>query len=263
MPASRIPLIFLLLSLLGCAPAEDVEIRFDAVLGERPLRCGDGGTVLSDLRFFVHDLEVVDADGRAAPVRLAVVPGWQTRDLALVDLEDGTASCLNGTADTRATVQGSVPRGDWRGLRFVLGVPAGLNHGDPLTAEGPLTRTAMHWHWRSGYKFLRAGLARGPDGAWLHLGSARCSGVIGRLEGCAAGNRARVVLDDFRLASDVVGVDAGRLFAAADLDDGVVDSCQMGPDEGFCALLLEPLGLGTDGDSVAPAGLFVTTRGSR
>ncbi|MDZ7643630.1 MAG: MbnP family protein [Woeseiaceae bacterium] len=67
-----------------------------------------------------------------------------------------------------------MPTGDYRTLRLTLGVPADLNHGDPLHAPAPLTQTPMHWHWRSGYKFLRAGVTRGADGYWLHLGSTRC-----------------------------------------------------------------------------------------
>jgi len=44
-------------------------------------------------------------------------------DLALLDFEDGTGGCVNGTPDVNDRVAGTVPEGHYTGLRFTLGVP--------------------------------------------------------------------------------------------------------------------------------------------
>ena len=72
-----------------------------------------------------------------------------------------------------------------------------LNHDNPLTAEPPLDDPDMHWHWRSGYKFLRAGIRTATDGFWIHAGSAGCEGTVGNITGCRFPNRIDVFLPDF------------------------------------------------------------------
>lgn len=258
--------MFALVSLLLVAcgqPAEPVSLRFAATFGDQPLACDSAATepALTDLRFFVHDVALLRQDGSAVPVALSPEGPWQSADVALVDLENGSGACLNGTPAVHATVEGEVPAGSYSGLRFALGVPARLNHADPLLAEAPLDRSTMHWHWRSGYKFMRAGYRSDDDGFWLHLGSARCHGTIGDLRGCDEPNRAHVELDGFDPARDLVAVDLAVLFESALHGDGVVQSCQMGPDESDCGPVQRALGLDPDtGESVAPATVFRAIR---
>ena len=64
-------------------------------------------------------------------------------------------------------MSGSAPRASYSGVRFTMGVPFELNHGDPTVAPSPLNITAMFWNWQGGYKFLKAdmnstGLAAKP-----------------------------------------------------------------------------------------------------
>ena len=86
-----------LVSLLaGCAPDDALyEIRFAAGYGDQPLRCAadEAGPRLRDLRFYVHDVMLLDDAGSA--VRLEIVPDgqWQDEQVALIDLEDGTGDC--------------------------------------------------------------------------------------------------------------------------------------------------------------------------
>lgn len=61
---------------------------------------------------------------------------------------------------------GSVPAGDYEGLRFVVGVPAELNNSDPALypaahALHPVT-SGLHWGWTGGYVFmaLEGGITR-------------------------------------------------------------------------------------------------------
>lgn len=255
-----IPLALLGALITACGNSgQPLEIAFDVRFGAEPLRCGVTGDApaLSDLRFFLHDIRLHAADGRTAPLALDPVPGWQSADVAFVDLEDGSGACLNGTAPVRSTVRGTAVTGDWTALSFTLGVPPRLNHGDPLTAEPPLTNSAMHWHWRSGYKFLRAGVVTADGGFWLHLGSARCHGVSGQLSGCDASNRPVVLLQEFSATDGVVVLDLERLFAGVNLTGGATGSCQMGPDEADCRAVLDALGIDPEsGTALVPAASF-------
>jgi uncharacterized repeat protein (TIGR04052 family) len=163
--------IVALAALAGCAsesmapaPTERVDLRFAAMFGDAPFQCGrsyDGiGTTASrvtptDLRFYVTDVALVDAQGRETPVTLEQDGRWQSRNVAMLDFEDGSGPCAGGTPDRRDRVVGTVPPGTYTGVRFTLGVPFDLNHGDPTTAPSPLNLTAMFWSWQGGYKFLK------------------------------------------------------------------------------------------------------------
>src|SRR5690606_34945855 len=129
------------------------------------------------------------------------------------DFEDGSAHCAGGTDTTRSEVNGLLPDGTYRGLRFVLGVPEALNHANPDLAEEPLLASGMGsgllWSWLSGYRFLRLDLAtqdqHEPDFV-LHVGSTAC---VQEEEGpkCRLGNRATIELADFDPATDQVVLD--------------------------------------------------------
>ena len=169
------------LLLLGACGQWDqaVEIPVVATWNGEPVTCASDGIALTDLRFYISNPRLTDADGRAHDVRFATEFAWQNDVVALIDLEDGEGACRNGTAATFDRLLGVVRAGDYRGLRFTVGVPFRVNHANPLTAGPPLDDPDMHWHWRSGYKFLRVGVANGDDGFWLHAGSAGCEGTVG------------------------------------------------------------------------------------
>ena len=101
----------------------------------------------------------------------------------------------------------------------------------------------MHWHWRGGYKFLRAGVATDDDGFWLHLGSTGCEGTIQNITGCRAPNRVEVRLDEFVVGRDSVAIDIEALLAGADLADGIASDCASGPADTSCGAPFEALGL--------------------
>jgi len=217
---------------LDAAPAQrPVRIRFRAVVGDEPFACGatyldPGGVAFSgaDLRAFVQDVGLLDADGVEHPVALDVRAPWQQGSVALIDFEDGSGACAAGTRDVNLEVSGTVPEGDYRGLVFSNGVPEQLNHADPAQLPPPLQAGSMTWGWLLGYRFLMAevvalpGDAGAPGSALLHVGSSACAGnpsqggVV-----CARANRNRVRLDDFDPDEDAVLVDLGRLFAGIDL----------------------------------------------
>ena len=204
---------------------------------------------LSDLRFFVSDAWT-GADGNYRPAAIIEDGRWQTGSTGLIDLEDGTGSCLNGSSATNDRLRIRMAGDSFDAIRFTLGVPFEINHDNPLTAPPPLNDSIMHWHWRSGYKFLRAGIRSVDDGFWMHLGSTGCTGTIGNIEGCTAPNRATITIEDFDPETDVVVFDLGVLFSGIDLTDGDDGRCMAAPGEDACRAPFEALGLQGENDSL-------------
>lgn len=269
---SIVPTIALGLALLGCSDDEstldaalpatpganpaavhDVQIAFAAHAGGTDVQCGEvvelgepaTSFAISDLRFFVHDVRLLDVDGAEVPVSLVPDGRWQLPEVALLDFEDG---CEAGNADLNATLVGAVDQpGPFTGVRFRLGVPFELNHADAATAPSPLNLTAMFWNWNGGYKFLRLdGTGPEVEGWRFHLGSTQCVGdAEGQVERCGAPNRPDVeLLGDPTEGMIVFDVDA--LLAGVDLTSNTPDTapgCMSSPDDPECGPLFDHLGL--------------------
>ena len=205
-----------------------VEIPVVATWNGQPIDCHSEGTALTDLRFYVSDLQLVDADGRAHDVRYATEFEWQNDAVALIDLENGEGACQNGTPAIHDRLLGVARARDYRGLRFTVGVPFRLNHANPLTATPPLDDPEMHWHRRSGYRFLRAGISSGVDGFWMHGGSMGCEGTVGHITECRFPNRFDVTLPDFVPGEHTIEIDLAALMADIDLAHGILTDCSSG-----------------------------------
>jgi uncharacterized repeat protein (TIGR04052 family) len=230
----------------ACSGAKKpLRIDFSPVFGAQKLACGDtaGPVQLTDLRLYVADIELVAASGEVVDMQLEEDGIWQQADLAFLDMEDGQGLCDNGSAAMNASLRGLAPEREYVGLRFTVGVPFDRNHKAPLTASAPLGEGAMHWHWRGGYKFLRAGIRTADDGFWLHLGSTGCKGEIQDITGCSAPNRVSVELVDFVPGEDIVAVDLAELVAGTILQDGMATDCSSGPAESSCPAPFASLGL--------------------
>ena len=242
-PSSLVLYAGILFLTVACsAERETVRLQFGAVWQGATIDCNDGDISLTDLRFFVSDLALVDKLGELHPIALLEDDRWQQSNIALVDLEDGQGRCLNGTSDRHATLTGTADRADFVELRFTVGVPFASNHANPLRASAPLDDAAMHWHWRSGYKFLRAGVSAGDDSTWIHLGSTGCAGTVQNIESCRSPNRVKVSLPVVSTTSRI-GVDLSVLFSGVDLANGEPSDCSSGPAETDCAPMFEALGL--------------------
>jgi uncharacterized repeat protein (TIGR04052 family) len=233
-------------------PYLGVNIPFVATWGDTAIHCSDAELALSDLRLYVSEIELQDVGGKTHRLVLHDDLQWQQADIALIDLEDGQGPCSNGTGETYAYLVGSVPPGEYSGLRFTVGVPFDSNHANPLTAEPPLDDSAMHWHWRSGYKFLRAGVKTPDDGFWMHVGSAGCEGTVRNIIGCRFPNRVTVELAEFSPGRDAIAIDLKSLFVAIDFSDGVATDCSSGPPESACVAPFAALGI--DFESGGPSG---------
>ncbi|MBX3145890.1 MAG: metallo-mystery pair system four-Cys motif protein [Gemmatimonadales bacterium] len=238
-----------------------VSIPFAALVGERSFACGQtydnlGATgsqiTPTDLRFFVSEVELIDRRGRAVRLQPTTGDVWSHEGVTLLDFEDGTGPCTNGSAETNTAVRGLAPAGDYNGVRFTLGVPFDQNHLDHNRQPSPLNVTSMFWAWRSGYKFLRMDFrTSGPARQlFLHIGSTECLGADttarSATRSCGAPNRARIELPTYRVGQDTVALDLSRLLAGANLDENHPETargCMSAASDPDCAPIFANLGL--------------------
>ncbi len=260
--ARRTFFLFLIGVMSGCGD-EGIPrtLQFAAQVGDQPFACGQTyaglGTSGStyeprDLRFYVHDLRLVDEEGEEVAVALDEDGAFQGQGVALLDFEDKSGACSNGTTQTHTAVTFTAPDRSWKGLRFRVGVPEDLNHGDASTAGAPLNVTSLFWSWQGGYKFIRldgktTGLATGHN---FHLGSSGCAGspVV-----CSSPHQFEVSFDAFDLATEKVVFDVKNLFEGSDLDANAASTppgCQSAPNaDPDCGPLFDRLGLGSRGQA--------------
>ncbi|WP_353267648.1 MbnP family copper-binding protein [Gemmatimonas sp.] len=237
-------------------------VRLRGVVGAEAFQCGqsyrDIGTskatmTASDFRFYVHNVRLVTTAGDTVRVALAKDAPWQDGEVALVDFEDGTGPCANGTPDTRSEVTVMAPAGSYRGVAMTLGVPFARNHGD-LAAQGPpLSLSRLFWSWNGGYKFLRVDMraTQGDSAAagWVvHLGSTGCTGDAGAKAptSCAQPNRAEVRLPGFDPSTDVIVADLAALLSRSDVRRNQPQTalgCMSAPNDADCGGLFASLGL--------------------
>lgn len=265
-----------------------VRIRFTAVNGNTPVQCGTrlvglGRSAVAadvkDLRFYITNLALVNAQGVAVPVQLERNV-WQHTEgadaVALIDMEDASGSCASPytTTATNAVITGKVPPGDYVGLRASMGVPEALNHGATSGGPPPLDIAAMAWSWQAGRRFAkielsplgsvtRKGRPRAvPDALVqtspvfsLHLGSSGCTAqvdAVGIVVKDAAGNpryscthpnRADFTLPRFDATTQRVALDIGQLFKSVNLsqDEGGAVGCMAGPTDPECVGIFEAL----------------------
>ena len=184
------------------------------------------------VRFYVSSLSLIANDGHAETVRLDE-NSWQNGGTAMV--------ALGGPTENRV-VSGRVANGRYEAIEFLLGVPFGRNHGNPLRAQPPLNVPSMFWTWQSGYKFVRLDIAN----EWsFHLGSTGCisaSAVRPPAEPCRQPNAARIRLWGDAPDTRTIVLDLDALLA--DIDIAAEDNCMDSyADRGACRELLATLGM--------------------
>ena len=268
-----------LLLIATCAHAqmaeEIVAIRFRAVVGDQELACGKSyagiGSTRStitprDFRFYVHNLRWIDEAGSELPLELKQDEKWQLDDLALLDFEDATGACRNGTPDTNRQILAAMPAGARiRGLRFTLGVPMKLNHTDLLAMPSPLNLTALAWVWNTGRTFARLDFSSTgvPRGYTLHLGSTSCtpddssSSIPTK---CLAPNRPEVELLNFDPGKDSVLADLAALLKDSNVDEAGV--CMSSLSTPACGPIFSNFGLPFPGQPLRPQSFFRSSAAS-
>jgi uncharacterized repeat protein (TIGR04052 family) len=278
---------------------QPVTLRFAAAINGAPFACGKSYSNIgatkstitpTDFRMFVSAIELLTDAGKAVPVALRQDGVWQYKNIALVDFEDSIGPCGNGTTATHTEVTGTVPVGKYTGVRFTMGVPFELNHGDPTVAPSPLNITAMFWNWQGGYKFLKADMnskglpakaamdkmasGHGNQGSHgdsdasgysVHLGSTACA-AASRTEsptGCKNPNRVTVTFDKFDSARNVIVADLGAILSGANVDFNTPDTspgCMSFPKDADCPAVMNALGLAYDGMAPTRGQKFFTMK---
>lgn len=255
---------------------QSVNIQFAAEINGLPFACGQSyshvGTTKStitpsDYRLYVSEVKLVRKDGSTVAVQLTQDGVWQYQNVALLDFENGTGPCRNGTAPTNTSVRGTAPAGDYTGVELTVGVPFALNHQDPTVAPAPLNSTAMFWNWQGGYKFIKfdtssSGIseqkpadanAMGPVTRYsVHLGSTVCASASRTQapSACQNPNTITVRLDRFDLRQGQVIVDMGAVLGQANVDvnaQGTSPGCMSFPKDADCPPVMQALGLTYDG----------------
>ena len=235
-----------------------VAIPFEGRVGATPFTCkgtypgvGTAATeiALSDFRLYLHDVKLHQKGGADVAVELEQDGLWQYKSLVLLDFEDKTGSCANGTKEMNGVIHGMVAQGTYDGISFKLGVPFELDHADASTAPSPLNLSALFWDWNGGYKFLRADSAPSAGGApfLLHLGSTGCQGDFanGGITSCDRPNVADVVLTAFDPAKSKVVVDYAAVVAGNDVSMNVSGppGCMSGAADPDCDAIFQRLGM--------------------
>lgn len=258
---------------------QPVRLRFAATVGADPVACGttykEIGTTKSDMsfvdfRFYVSNVRLLKADGGEQRVTLTQDGLWQVDDVALLDFENGSAGCANGTEQMRDVIEGQVPAGRYVGVRFDLGLPFDKNHQDPTLQPSPLNLSRMFWSWNAGYKFMRMDLRTTgqPKGWMLHLGSTGCT-PTGKPTtvptSCARPNIATVEFRNFDPVTDLIELDVKRMLAASNVDINTPETaagCMSGPSDPECASLLSQFGLPINKSEAAAQSVFRARRTS-
>jgi uncharacterized repeat protein (TIGR04052 family) len=227
------------------------SIRFAAEVDGRSFECGatynDLGTTRAAitpefLRLYVSDVRLIESNGGELPLTLDQDGVWQQRDVAFLSFEGAHAECASGSPQERRVVSGTAPSGNVVGVRFTVGVPQSLDHGDATIASSPLNLSDMFWSWQDGYKFFRFdGRVSGKAGTTrafvFHLGSTGCTQRADSTR-CAHPNEASIRLR-FNPSQTIV-LDVGKLLAGVDLERG--QGCMMMAGEA-CAPELRSLGV--------------------
>lgn len=277
---------------------QEVEIKFSAMVGEKPFNCGESYSNLgtpaatvtaTDFRFYVSDIALIDASGKAVALSLKQDGKWQHQNVALLDFEDKSGACANGTVEIRDRLIGTIPKGNYKGLQFTLGVPSNLNHEDATLAPSPLNLTSLWWNWRGGYKFLRIDLKNsmvdkkhdgksgrqssniahgegnqgnhgGLPGFAIHLGSTGCKAEDKNQKPtvCTNSNTSKVIFSNFDATKNTVIADLKSLVSQTNLAVNQANTppgCMSEANDGDCAGIMKNLGL-PFGDKAAAGQTF-------
>lgn len=270
-------------SLVACGGGDDgpkkVEIQFAAMAGSTPITCastltGLGTTnatgTLADNRFYISNVKMVKADGSTVALTLDGTDDFNatmgTDTVTLIDLEDKTGTCA-GTTAMNASIKGSVPAGDYVGVKMTLGVPFSMNHTDQsasTTVTPAVINNAVHpgmaWSWAGGRKFAKIEVTNSTWSApffYMHLGSTGCTGTnpaAGQVDTCARPDRLDFSLASFNPDTQKVAVDVKALLSANDATvslSGPTPGCMSAATDLDCPAIFDALSLNlTTGQTV-------------
>ncbi len=219
--------VFMVASVFGLSSAQNNMVKHDLKInlrvGNAPLELGKtyktsaGAEYSVDLlKFYVSNVQLVKADGSSHSVpglSLTSFENAATNSMAGKMLEGGQVYNAKTTqAQTMFSI--SAPAGDYKGVRFEIGVPKELNHRDASTVAMPLgLESGMFWAWNPGYIFFRIEgktMVDGKTQPWLlHMGTDNWRLNINQFD--LTTNKIKVLVDGKN--STTVQLDLEKIFA--------------------------------------------------
>lgn len=254
---------------------QEVTIKFAAQVGDRAFNCGENyklgkpATTFTplDFRFYISDISLIDSNNKSIPLELNQDGKWQYQNVALIDFENKTGACGNGTTETRDIVVGKVPPGKYKGIKFTLGVPENLNHEDATLAPSPLNLTSLWWNWQFGYKFARIDFSRvqsyqhhpshqskhgqkdSGNAFFIHLGSTGCQAETSSQKPttkCMYPNTATIRLTNFDPNKNIIVADVAKLVENTNLTRNQANTapgCMSEPNDKDCTGIMASFGI--------------------
>lgn len=254
----------------GGSGERSISIDFAAVAGTTPITCAsslsDLGTTgatgtLSDMRFYISNVKLVKSDGSTESLKLNATDNYNATlgsdTVTLIDLEDKTGSCV-GTTAMNTSIKGTVPAGDYVGVKMTVGVPFAMNHTDQgadVSVTPAVVNNAVHpgmaWSWASGRKFAKI---EATNSTWtastfnVHLGSTGCTGTspsTGLVSSCSRPNRVALSFPSFNPDTQKIAVDVKALVASNNVtvNGGGPTGCMSGSTDPECQATFDALGL--------------------
>lgn len=254
------------------AAPKAVELSFAAAAGTTPITCAstvtDLGTTnaqgtLSDMRFYISNVKLVKSDGSTQPLTLSTTDDFNATkgsdSVTLIDLEDKTGSCV-GTTAMNTSIKGTVPAGDYVGVKMTLGVPFSLNHTDQASPDTNVTpavisnsvHPGMAWSWAGGRKFTKIEVTNPSWTAttfYFHLGSTGCTGpntAAGLVDSCSRPDRLDFSFASFNPDTQKVVVDVKSLLSGNDATvslSGPTPGCMSASTDLDCPAIYDALSL--------------------
>lgn len=154
-------------SLTSCSKNDDnpvannITLHFNNTFKDKTIVLGDANSAnatvntsaegqahqFSELKYVISNIRLIKADGSEFPYHIN-------------DLDKGAAVVDHSKAQTLDYVLNNIPAGEYRQIRFGLGVKQDLNTLDELRfpkfyAAAGANDTEMHWEWGTGYRFTK------------------------------------------------------------------------------------------------------------
>ncbi|MBB1646146.1 MbnP family protein [Sphingobacterium sp. UME9] len=183
MKNNAIKLLMISLVMVSCSKSEDVansvNLHFNNTFKNTTIVLGNADSPaattntsasgqlhqFSELKYVISNIRLIKADGSEIPYNVN-------------DLDKGAAVIDQAKAATLNYVLSNIPVGDYKQIKFGLGVKQEINTLDQLRfpvfyATAGANDTKMHWEWGTGYRFTKLEGFYGADHKELsiHTGS--------------------------------------------------------------------------------------------
>lgn len=182
-----------LLALASCSKddnnpvANDMTLHFNNTFKNTTIVLGDAASSaatintsaegqvhhFAELKYVISNIRLVKADGNEIPYNIS-------------DLDKGAMVVNHAKPQTLDYVLSNIPTGEYKQLKFGLGVKPELNTLDEVRfpnfyAEAGANDTEMHWEWGTGYRFtkIEGFYGTGNERLSIHTGSTIADGEDG------------------------------------------------------------------------------------